>query len=182
MRERVAGYITKQKSGPAPEKLNVVPGESEYRASLLKNGDEHRGRTPMGEYNEVFPAGTIGSSEGEDKMNQPDPSVYTAPFVEGEARIGTQHLHGAVEVVGPSSGTGRGTPQLRTYNEFIPRVANMPRAAQDQTYLDAYASLNADPLMIESEANEMFPGPSVPNNRRFDLYGPNKDGMLKVKP
>lgn len=174
MRERVAGYISKQKTR-VPEKLSVRPSTSEYAASPYANGVTVDGVIqPLRDYNAVIPDGSIGSAEGADRMEPPPQRVETAPYYRGEQN--DPSYHGAVQSI--RSGAS-GVPEFHSYDEFIPRSAPLPRAAQDEAYLDPESGLNPDPLILAEDSDKVLL--KNDDRDRLDLYGPNRDGVLKPR-
>lgn len=180
MRERKPGYITQQvdnnfglevkvnrlvepKIGDMPSSGDPVPEGEFFNGSNLELDRKFR---------EVIPPGKIGSSEGEDlDILTPPQYIDSKPYMRGEQN--DPRLHGSVNV----QQVGRRDPtQFQTYPTFQPRSYPMPRAAQDQVYLEGYGRNAADPRMTDEDARLGLQATDKPD--RAPLYGDNRDGVL----
>lgn len=180
MRKRVPGYITTEVSNDFGLEVRVqrqvLPKQDMY-----SSGDPvPEGQTPDGSnmagdrrFREVIPRGEIGSSEGED-LDILIPPQYVDTVANYEKSQNDPSMHGAVH----SLRAGAKTEPLpfQVYGTFQPRSAPMPRAAQDQVYLEGYGKNAADPRMTDESA---LPGlQSTDHPDRAPLYGDNRDGVL----
>ncbi len=141
---------------PAPE---GTPGMEVERT--LKNNT----------YRQPIPAGTIGSAEIEDLTNAPRQYVDTVEDYSGAQA--DPKLHGPMDALRAAD-----TQEIpfHNYASFQPRRAPMPRAAQDEGYLGPPGRTSADPLMTDQNAGS---GLSPRDIARKDMFGANRDGMLK---
>ena len=124
------------------------------------------------DYREVIPPGVIGSEETFD-MQLPAPQyVDTVPSYPTEQN--DTRLHGAMASL-RSADTA--TVPCYNYASFVPRSAPMPRACQDDLYLEGPGRNAADPRMQDRDSTELFPGRrELVDN--CDLYGRNVAGVL----
>lgn len=141
-----------------PDKI-VIPAAGSPTQQRYGN-DEEATTAPSG-YREIIRSGVIGSEEGKDSMLPAPQRVETVAHSSEETR--------------PQELRAPGTASFRSYSTFEPRRAPMPRAAQDEGFLEAPANLSADPLMTDETSAETF---CHRDARRKDLYGENRAGML----
>jgi hypothetical protein len=122
-------------------------------------------------YREVLPPGVIGSEERHDVMQPPSQYVDTVASYPGEQN--DTRLHGAVAAL--RAADTQSIP-LQDYASFQPRTAPIPRAVQDDLYLEGPGKNAADPRMTDRDSKELFPGrrETVDN---CDLYGRNVAGV-----
>ena len=128
-------------------------------------------------YREVIPPGEIGSEESSDPMLPPAQTVETVPFRPGEQNDPTMHeSHKVILDDEPTKPLG-----FRPYGAtWEPRTAPMPRAAQDDLYLEGYGRNAADPRMQDRDSRELFPGRREETDN-CDLYGENVAGVQHNK-
>jgi hypothetical protein len=169
-RERVAAHITESVSRDFGLEVSVVRSPRP-QVNDMPRGDVKDGTTqsPYKGYREVIPPGRIGSPEGTDRMEPGPQTVDTVARYRTEDKDPT--LHGAMAAMRSAS---RDVP-FQGYATFQPRTAPMPRAAQDEGFLESPANLSADPLMIDSDSTTNILSRDA---RRKDLYGENRDGVL----
>lgn len=178
-RKRQPGYITQQVSNDFGLDVKVqrqVAPNSEFYSS----GDPvPEGEFPDGEnmasdrrYREVIPPGTIGSVEGQDlDILTPPQRLDTVQDYPGAQR--DPSMHRAVHSLRMGAET---QVPFQNYAKFQPRSAPMPRAAQDQIYLEGYGRNAADPRMTDESASVGLQKTDKPD--RAPLYGDNRDGVL----
>jgi hypothetical protein len=129
-------------------------------------------RAPLGTgYRRVIPPGEIGSEEGVDPQLPPPQYVDTVASYPTEQN--DPRLHGSMAAL--RSADTQSLP-LKTFGDFQPRSAPIPRAAQDDMFLNGYGDNAADPLMTDRDSNELWP--EGRHNDGKDLYGKNRDGVL----
>lgn len=113
-------------------------------------------------YRDDFPSGKIGEPAGLDPMH-PDPQkVETVAYSPLETRPQREHMH-------------RENPSFNSYKTFNPQRAAMPRAAQDQVYLEGYGKNCADPCMTDEDGKEGLQRTDEPD--RKELFGNDRDGV-----
>lgn len=175
MRSRVPAHITESTSrdfglevqvnrSPLPKVNHMPNGNEEVDGEAVK--PFFKG------YREVIPPGKIGSEEKQDVMlpaTQYVDTVASYPTEQNDTR-----LHGAMAAL--RSADTQSIP-LQNYASFQPRTAPMPRACQDDLYLEGPGKNAADPRMNDRDSVELFPGrrETVDN---CDLYGANVAGVL----
>src|SRR5690242_3906805 len=121
-------------------------------------------------YRDPFPAGQIGSSEGRDADTGALPQ-----YLDTVARYDTEEKDPKLHNAAAALRTADRPIQLHSYAELQPRVAPIPRAAQDEGFLEGPASLAADPQMTDANSFKVL----LPRDaRRLDLYGDNVAGVL----
>jgi len=180
MRERKPGYITQQvdnnfglevkvnrlvkpEIGDMPSSGDPVPEGQFFEGESLEKDRRFR---------EVIPPGKIGSSDGEDLDTLTPPQyIDTKPYMRGEQNA--PELHGSVNVQKVSR---RDATAFQTYSTFQPRTWPMPRAAQDQVYLEGYGRNAADPRMTDEDAKLGLQTTDRPD--RANLYQDDRDGVL----
>ena len=156
--ERIKGSYKTGGTVPETGVYRLHRGETVIPSEQYGTGEEMT-RVPM-DYRNVVAPGKIGSVEGRDPMLPAPQRVETIAHAATETR--PQELHRSE------------TAPLRSYATFEPRRAPMPRAAQDEGFLEGPANLSADPLMTGENSNDIF---CHRDARRKDLYGENIDGM-----
>jgi hypothetical protein len=177
-RRRVAGYITKQHTNDfeVPVKVEDQVRTPNTNPGLFPSGEPiPEGQTglttPDGpftrKHREVIPPGRIGSQESEDYdrlgLRQ---YIDTVPYERGEQN--NISLHNPLDVQKAANPNEPGIP-FQEYASFQPRSAPMPRAMQDEGFLDRYA----DPIMTDLDSSTII----LPRDaNRIDLAGPNRDG------
>lgn len=180
MRERKPGYITQQVDNNFGLEVKVNRLVKPDIGDMPSSGDPvPEGKFFTGEnfaadrkFREVIPPGKIGSSAGEDlDILTPPQYIDTKPYVRGEQNDAA--LHGAVNVQKVSR--QEPTP-FQTYPTFQPRTWPMPRAAQDQVYLEGYGRNAADPRMTDEDASLGLQKTDRPD--RANLYQEDRDGVL----
>lgn len=182
-RKRVPGYITRQTSSAFGLDVKVereVAPKSEFYPSGDPVPEGRQGGS--GDYRNMdvntrrdpITPGVIGSQEKEDLPNALPTYLDTIACYPGEQA--DQSMHGSVNTLRMD----KSTPiPFNTYETFQPRRAPMPRAAQDDGFLEAPANLSADPLMTDEDSTSLFTKRAA---RRKDLFGENRDGMLHNSP
>lgn len=172
-RSRVPAHITEQTSRGFGLDVKVERSPLPKVNHPPTGNDKQEERFPVfSGYREVIPPGVIGSQEGADKM------LPAATYVDTVASYPTEQndtrLHGAVASL--RSADTQSIP-LQDYPSFQSRTAPMPRACQDDLYLEGPGKNAADPRMQDRDSMELFPGrrETVDN---CDLYGRNVAGVL----
>jgi hypothetical protein len=182
-RRRVAGYITKQVDRDfgvdVPVRPTVPSGANpgfEPSGNPIPDGQtglDPREQKPFTKkFRDLIPPGVIGSDDGEDldKLGPPQ-YVDTVPYQRGEQN--NVELHGAVNMQKVANPVAPEIP-FNEYASFQPRSAPMPRAVQDEGFLERYGYNKADPLMTDYDSNVVI----LPRDAgRIDLASPNRDGM-----
>lgn len=180
-RERVPGYITKQVSNDFGLEVHVQR-QVYPKQDMYSSGDPvPEGQAPTGQnfandrrFREVIPPGSIGTSETQDlDVLTPPQYVNTVDSYTGEQN--DPSLHGSVNQFKVANPTAPGIP-FQSYPSFQPRNAPMPRAAQDQVYLEGYGMNAADPRMTDESSMLGLQKTDKPD--RANLYGDNRDGVL----
>src|SRR6266852_4042078 len=181
-RKRVPGYITTEVSHNFGLEVKVQRQPFPKVDMPAAGNPTPEGQTALGatnravNYREVIPHGTIGSTEGLDNdlltLPQYIDTVPSYPTEQNDPR-----LHGSMAAL--RAADTQSIP-LRTYDTFQPRTLPMPRDEQDDMCLPYKANEHAaDTLMKEEDSSTMI----LPHDvSRKDLYGPNRDGVLRDKP
>ena len=121
-------------------------------------------------YRGPFRPGKIGSEEGRDPMEPGPQRVDTKSYSATETR--DQECHSSVYTLREAGVT----VGMRSYSDFMPRTAPMPRATQDDLYLQESAGRRvADPHMTDNDSETNLLPREIPG--REDLFGPNRDGV-----
>jgi hypothetical protein len=174
-RVRVPAHITESVSHDFGLNVKVNPlirdKVEEYPAGNPEMEGMQAPPEPHGNYpyREVIPPGVIGSQEDRDPSRPGKQYVDTVAYYETEQNDPT--LHGPLEAL---KSADRAVP-FQPYPDFQPRSAAIPRAAQDEGYLETYDRLAADPLMTDWDSNTLI---HPRDARRKDLFGDNRAGML----
>ncbi len=179
MRKRVPGYITTESSNQfgLDVKVNrqVFPKQDMYSSGDPVPEGEPAQNENMGSdrrYREVIPPGEIGSV-AKDDLDILTPPQYVDTVEDYPRAQNDPAMHGALNV---EQQVRRNPVAFQSYPSFQPRSAPMPRAAQDQVYLEGYGKNAADPRMTDESSMMGLQATDKPD--RAPLYGDNRDGVL----
>ena len=183
MRKRLPGYITGEVSNDFGMNVKIERQVYSDRESPPSGDPVPEGQFAANEnmaadrrYRNVIPPGEIGSSAGNDlDILTPPQYVDTAAYNDRELR--DPQFHGSVNMEKDGARVKVG---FQRFGSFTPRRAPMPRAAQDQVYLEGYGRNAADPRMTDENAAEGLQKTDYPD--RAPLYGDNRDGVLHNNP
>jgi hypothetical protein len=178
-RKRVPGYITTQVTNnfglDVSVQRQVLPKQDMYSSGdPVPEGQEPDNANLAGDvrYREVIPPGEIGSVAGGD-LDILTPPQYVDTVADYEKAQNDPAMHSAVHSLREGAKTEL---PFQCYGTFQPRSAPMPRAAQDQVYLEGYGQNAADPRMTDESATTGLQATDKPD--RAPLYGDNRDGVL----
>ena len=172
IREKVQGpSVTYRSTSFGQEvKINRQPRPAQNQDPSGDNRGQEETAAPR-EHREVIPSGPIGSTEGRDIMLPPPQYVDTVADYRESQRDPSLH-----NPVASERSAEKAPVEFRQYTDWDPRSAPIPRAAQDELFLEGYGRNVADPLMTDNNSTLNILSKEHPT--RQDLFGPNRDGML----